>query len=167
MSQKINPVAEADKAWKNAFVEGPYTGFVMLDYLRVKANLQWTKVLQDGPKKSLKPVTQAMVVADKTPAMTNTWAGKTGRCTSFAVNVTYLLERTYPGVYDFQIYDLGRHRVARCKKTGILIDSSSAKGAFVLPEGEWVRLEGSEGSWKWIKGKSKFERQEGTGVVSR
>lgn len=166
MSQKISPVAEADKAWKSTFINGPYTGFVMLDYLRAKAGVQWTTLLKDGPKKSLKPVTQAVVVADKTPAMTNTWAGRTGRCTSFAVNVTYTLERKFPGVYDFQIYDLGRHRVARCQKTGILIDSSSAKGAFVLPEGEWVRLEGSEGSWKWIKGKSKFERQEGTGVVS-
>lgn len=124
MSQKINPVAEADKAWKSTFINGPYTGFVKLDYLRAKAGVKWTTLLKDGPKKSLKPVTQAVVVADKTPAMTNTWAGRTGRCTSFAVNVTYTLERKFPGVYDFQIYDLGRHRVARCQKTGILIDSS-------------------------------------------
>lgn len=103
----------------------------------------------------------------KDAKLNTTWADTTVRCTSFAVKVVSPLEKQSSGTFKFDIYDLGRHRVARCEKTGILIDSSSKNGAFPLPEGEWVRIEGSEASWKWIKGKSKFERNVGTsGIVS-
>ncbi len=54
-----------------------------------------------------------------------TWAGHTGRCTFFAVKVVELLCQEYPDVFDFVIYNLKGHRVTRCHKTGILVDSSS------------------------------------------
>lgn len=166
------PTEEADAAWKQVFVEGPYTGFVMIDYLRSHANnITWTDILKSGytNKKGL----VALSVANKKEAimkdakLNTTWAGTTGRCTSFAVKVISQLEQKSPGTFKFNIYDIGRHRVARCEKTGILIDSSSKNGAFPLPEGEWVRIEGSDASWKWDKGKSKFERTAGSsGIVS-
>lgn len=68
-----------------------------------------------------------------------------GRCTSFAVQVVTKLEIVQrvrkQDMFDFEFFDLTKHnlkhRLARCKKTGILIDSSSSVGAFVLKEGSW------------------------------
>lgn len=164
-------VQQADAFWKHVFVEGPYTAFVMIDYLRSKATVNnWNEVLTSGwsNQKGLVAFSQA---GDKQEAimkdadLSRIWAGKTGRCTSFAVKVMSLLEKQSPGTFKFKVYDIGHHRVARCEKTAVLIDSSSKQGAFPLPEGEWVRIEGS--SWKWSDGKSKFERVEGSsGVVS-
>lgn len=172
MSAKT-PTEQADAAWKQVFVEGSYTGFVMIDYLRSHANnIEWSDVLKSGYSKkkgliALSQVANQREAIMKDAKLNTTWAGTTGRCTSFAVKVISLLEKQSPGTFKFNIYDLGRHRVARCENTGILIDSSSKNGAFPLPEGEWVRIEGSEASWKWIKGKSKFERDVGTsGIVS-
>lgn len=91
-----------------------------------------------------------------------TWNLKTGRCTSFALGVVDWLERMappdVPGYWDFQFYDLNGHRVARCKRTGLLVDSSSRNGALVLKEDEeWLTFDGSDQSWKWSKGESKFQ----------
>lgn len=163
---------QANVVWKQVFEEGPYTALVMIDYLRYKANIAgWNEVLKLGVKqKTLVALSQ---MADKREAMmkdpdlNRIWAGQTGRCTSFAVKVISLLERQSPGIFNFNIYDIGHHRVARCHKTGILIDSSSKVGAFPLPEGKKVRIEASDASWKWTNGKSKFEKVEGSsGVVS-
>lgn len=167
------PTELADAAWKQVFEEGPYTGFVMIDYLCLQANAgKWSDVLRAGYTKkdglvALSPVAHKRAAMMRDANLYTTWAGTTGRCTSFAVKVIYLLERQSPGKFKFRIYDIGRHRVGRCEKTGILIDSSSKNGAFPLPEGEWITIDGSDASWKWIKGKSKFERNAGkSGIVS-
>lgn len=168
VDQKL--VTQANDEFKKAFDEGPYTGFVMLDYLVKKGGLNWNKVLKEGfaknsvtkkPQLNALPYSEWMktpgaIMAD--PGMNKTWNGPTGRCTSFTVKIISELEKKYPKAYDFKIYDLGRHRIARCQKTGVLIDSSSAQGAFSLPEEKWTRIEASEASWKWVKGESKFVR---------
>lgn len=80
-----------------------------------------------------------------------TWSSLTGRCTSFAVKVIEILNTRHPGMFDFKFYDVGRHRVARCQNTGVLIDSSSNVGAVVLKEDEnWTSLEGISGRWNYI-----------------
>lgn len=164
-------VALADAEWRKAFDAGPYTGFAMLDYLVKKAGLSWNDILAKGfVKNSANKQLQldalpyndwrkspSTITSD--PTMKTTWQGRTGRCTSFTVKIVTELEAKYPQTYAFKIYDLGRHRIARCEKTGVLIDSSSLQGAFRLPEDEWTRIEASEASWKWIKGESKFVRQ--------
>jgi hypothetical protein len=92
------------------------------------------------------------------------WASRTGRCTSFAVKAISSLSSTVDTkkqpVCNFAIYDLAGHRIARCLKTGVVIDSSSTVtgGAFVLPEGQWQKFEKTEASWKFKKSESKFER---------
>lgn len=58
-----------------------------------------------------------------------------GRCTSFAFKIAKALEKYYYPVFEFEFYDVGRHRLARCKNTGLVIDSSSEEGAFILPNG--------------------------------
>lgn len=161
-----DPLSEANRVFKTTFIQGPYSAYNMLDYLRQKAGVSWEDVLRHGIKRALGSVTRQDILNDKTPAFEATWRGVAGRCTSFAVQVTTILHARYPGVFDFDIYDLGKHRVARCKKTSILIDSSANQGAILLPEGHWVRMEGSDASWKWSKGKSKFERCENAKMVS-
>jgi hypothetical protein len=58
------------------------------------------------------------------------------------------LESENPDVFDFVLYDLGDHRVARCRATGLVIDSS-AKVAFTAPTDQpWHR--NSTESWTWL-----------------
>jgi hypothetical protein len=70
-------------------------------------------------------------------------------------------------LYDWKVYDLGHHRVARCFRTGVVIDSSSIvpSGAFILHPGEWAKFPETNASWQFKKldsssnGKFKFERE--------
>jgi hypothetical protein len=96
------------------------------------------------------------------------WAYNTGRCTSFAVKGAAVITKGKPAAgYDFKIYDLKGHRIARCPKTQVVIDSSSKlpNGAFLLPENKWERFEETDASWKFNDGKSKFQA-DGKEVVS-
>jgi hypothetical protein len=68
------------------------------------------------------------------------FAGRTGLCTSFAIKVVDALNQIAPpGTYDFVFYDLGWHRLARCKNTGLLIDSS-ARGPLQLKVGAELKI---------------------------
>jgi hypothetical protein len=46
--------------------------------------------------------------------LSETWFSRTGRCTSFNLKVSTLLEERYP---NFRYFSVGRHRVARCERT--------------------------------------------------
>ncbi len=151
---------DAQRAWQSVFAGGPYTGLKMLEYLIVNGGKTHKGFLQN-PKTELStvmPVIQKHTIAQLEP----TWKGQTGRCTSLAVKVVDSLAavKAKDGlVYDWCIYDLTRHRIARCLKTGIVIDSSSTivGGAFLLPEGQWQRFDKTDASWKFKSSESKFE----------
>lgn len=148
----------AHVVWCQVFEGGPYTSLKMLQYLLRKARVSAQEFVNDP--KLLTTVRSQDIAHDDlyNSSLYESWASKTGRCTSFAIKVCALLQQQYPDVFKFQIYDLKGHRVARCVNTGILIDSSSMAGALRLDEGEWLSTEGSDARWKWLKGKSKFER---------
>ncbi|KAI1213335.1 uncharacterized protein F4807DRAFT_261079 [Annulohypoxylon truncatum] len=89
----------------------------------------------------------------------STWSSATGRCTSFALKAAALLDARFPDLFRFQYYDIGRHRVARCANTGVLIDSSSVAGAVILKERqEWISIHGLTGRWKYADGVLIYER---------
>ncbi|KAK7428841.1 hypothetical protein QQZ08_004611 [Neonectria magnoliae] len=45
------------------------------------------------------------------------------------------------------------HRLSRCANTGIVIDSSSQNGAFVVPAGEgWTTFENAKLEYRWLDG---------------
>ncbi|KND89173.1 hypothetical protein TOPH_06167 [Tolypocladium ophioglossoides CBS 100239] len=159
----------AQKAWVDTFNDGPYTSFKMLDYMLLKAGKVSYEELVKTPKvaKKVKKEDIEKDNMDKNPLF-DTWGSKTGRCTSFTVKITAELAKAHPKMFDFKIYDLKGHRVARCIKTGVLIDSSSWVGAFILEEGEWKTFQDGTTSakWKWLKGKSKFQRGNDTKVSS-
>jgi hypothetical protein len=72
--------------------------------------------------------------------------------------VVHRLEEHYPNIYDFKYYNLSGHRVARCARSGVLIDSSSTRGAIVLLDGsDWVTFENALPRWKWSGGTSRFQ----------
>jgi hypothetical protein len=153
---------DAQKMWASTFNATPYTSFYQVEYLVKKAGVTYKEFMQD-PKILGKRLSKAAIEADRSQDFNYTWASA-GRCTSFTIRVARMLQerfdRNNSKYFDFRFYDLKRHRIARCAKTGILIDSSSARGIIVLKNGEWERFdeEGPTMSWKWIDGKSKFER---------
>ncbi|EAQ86200.1 predicted protein [Chaetomium globosum CBS 148.51] len=161
------PPAEAVATWQGIFSEGPYTALKMVEYI-LQAGGQSVPNFVANPVETVKDITKTQIV-DKHDLnqMRPVWASKTGRCTSFAVKATAILSQKVDAkkkpVYNFATYDLAGHRVARCLKTEVVIDSSSTTpgGAFVLPEGQWKKFEKTEASWKFKsepKSKSKFER---------
>ena len=130
-----SPLESARTAWNEVFTEGPYTSFVMFQYIMTRLEkthqdcARTEKVLQTIKHENLEP-------EDIDGPMAYTWNLKTGRCTSFALKVVSLLESRHQNIFDFRFHDLKGHRAARCLKTGVVIDSSSMTGAFVLPEGQ-------------------------------
>jgi hypothetical protein len=157
------PLDRAIKVWQSVFSGGPYTALKMVEYLMDAGHVTAEDFLQ-RPSKALKNVTAKYITDNQDiNTMATTWNSATGRCTSFAVKASYTLSQETDGdelIYKFCIYDLGRHRIARCLKTGILIDSSSTVrgGAFVLKEGAWAKFNDTSASWKFISSESKFER---------
>jgi hypothetical protein len=137
----------------------------MLQYI-LEAGKVDVSTFMANPVASVKDITKTHITnRHDIERMRPVWASKTGRCTSFAVKAVAVLmaQNTDMGnksIYDFATYDLHGHRVARCLKTEVVIDSSSTipGGAFVLPEGQWQKFEKTEASWKFSKSKSKFER---------
>jgi hypothetical protein len=149
--------------WIDVFHYGAYTNYHQVDYLvkrAVKASDDpWKEVLKK-PKILSENITTDFLKNDTSATFKRTW-GSAGRCTSFTIRVIRHLQEHHSPSFDFKIYDLEGHRIARCERTGILIDSSSVAGALVLENGEWRTLEDEdeEVKWKWIDGKSKFERR--------
>ncbi|KAM7183273.1 hypothetical protein V8F33_013689 [Rhypophila sp. PSN 637] len=81
---------------------------------------------------------------DKDPDLAALVSNGTGRCTSFTIEVVHKLNRQHPDTYEFSYYRMGNHHLARCARTGIVIDSSSKRGAFILQSGEELRVESED-----------------------
>lgn len=154
--------AAAQYWWEDVFHYGAYTNFHQFEYLvkrAARSDDPFKEVLK-RPKILAENITVDSLRNDTSATFKKTW-GCAGRCTSFTVRVVRRLQEHHSPSFDFRIYDLEGHRVARCMRTGILIDSSSAVGSLVLRNGEWSTLEdgGEDVNWMWVDGKSKFERR--------
>ncbi|KAK3374513.1 hypothetical protein B0T24DRAFT_705030 [Lasiosphaeria ovina] len=158
-----DPLTLAQHEWVKIFNGGPYTGMLMLEYI-IQATGRTNYDFINDPKNCIKGITDAHISTFDIQQLAATWNVDAGRCTSFAVKAITELN-THKGaggvpIFNFEIYDLSKHRVARCRKTGVVIDSSSSlrNGAFVLPEGSWGRFPETQASWKFKSSESKFER---------
>jgi hypothetical protein len=128
----------------------------MVDYLLKKAGLSYEELLEDPD--ILQNTFKKRPFTFDDPNDFDEIAGLPGRCTSFAIQVVQRLERlNNKQHYDFKFYQLGFHRVARCKKTKIMIDSSSSCGAFILKEGGWDTFTGLA-KWEWNPLEERFEK---------
>ena len=147
------PKEMAEVAWFFAFNHAPYTNFNMIDMLCKKANITYAQMWQD-PQVLKKRLTKADIYSlAKTLTSKHSEDSNFGRCTSFAEEVSYSLtmQRQAPlkQRFDFQFYDMGKHRLALCKNTGLLIDSSSSTGPMFLSENEWKSFQDQPGQPKW------------------
>ncbi|KAL9620525.1 MAG: hypothetical protein Q9160_004994 [Pyrenula sp. 1 TL-2023] len=159
----LNPADAAKAMWIENFNKGPYTNSRMVEFLVTKiAKLHYADFLSN-PKR-IEKIKQKKLEKHTDFPFDALWNTKTGRCTAFALSTVDDLERSYDHDWDFKFYKLRNHRLARCEKTGVLIDSSSVPGAIVLREGKWERLE--DQGWKYVNGKSKFEKRNGVVVRS-
>ncbi|GAB1312431.1 hypothetical protein MFIFM68171_02641 [Madurella fahalii] len=162
---QIDTLTVSQEQWTKAFMEGPHTSFGMVKVLMKELRLDFPKLLE-------KPEELSEAFKDRKPLIyniedrpwVNTWAGETGRCTSFAVKVARALERAHPSVFKFMYFDLGRHRVARCARTNILINSDSDTGAkIMLPSAhdtDWTERD-RRGRYKFrVEGYSIYEGKE-------
>ncbi|KAI6093232.1 hypothetical protein F4821DRAFT_276814 [Hypoxylon rubiginosum] len=151
----------ATERWREVFNGGPYSSFTMANAIMHKLELSYRDALT-SPRalRAFSPQTVTREDLFQPPFLT-TWFDSTGRCTSFALKVAYHLEVEHPSLYSFEYFGIGKHRVAHCKNTGVLIDSSSTSGATVLNESdEWTELKGLTGHWKYIDNKLIYERDE-------
>jgi hypothetical protein len=127
-----------ESVWKG----GPYTSSDMMRYLiKISTNdfasgeENALQAFLDDPG-FLKRVSQGQLERDNgCDELAHLYMGRTGLCTSFALKVTRLLNKTRPVMFNFGFYDSGRHRFARCKNTGIVIDSSTGH-TFTLKKDE-------------------------------
>ncbi|KNG89325.1 hypothetical protein ANOM_002666 [Aspergillus nomiae NRRL 13137] len=153
---------KAQECWEEAFNDGPYSNFLQGEYLVNKSGEPWGNILKDKNLLKKKIKIEDLTKDQSTSFIRTWWAA--GRCTSFATRIVRQLQEYSSASFDFKFYDLNGHRVARCMKTGILIDSSSAVGVLVLNDGDdWTTIAGDtrDRQWKWRAGMSKFDGGQG------
>ncbi|OQU95053.1 hypothetical protein CLAIMM_01319 [Cladophialophora immunda] len=115
-----DPISCAQECWTEKFNAMPFTTFHMLDYLLRKAEITYEQYVE---KPELLQQHKAPITDDDAQELKEL-ASQPGRCTNFACQVVNALNEMHEGVYDFRFFDIDEHRVAVCKKTGVLIDSS-------------------------------------------
>ncbi|KAK3899707.1 hypothetical protein C8A05DRAFT_17892 [Staphylotrichum tortipilum] len=158
------PLERAKNVWQSIFAGGPYTSLRMLQYILETGKMTPEEFLKIPDLRAKSTGFTAKIIENQDiDTMAIAWQSDTGRCTSFAVKAVYTLSQEKDGdnlIYDFCIYDLGGHRIARCRNTGIVIDSSSRLkgGAFELKEGDWAIFDETSSKWKYSQSKSMFER---------
>lgn len=157
--QKAREISQL--CWAECFYQKPYTTFWMIDYLLQWIGISYEAYIQDPS--ILKNWEADLDIANSETSDFEELVTFPGRCTTFALQTVEKIKAMGwdETEFDFQFYDLSGHRLARCKNTGILIDSSSSIGAFVLEEGEWKTFDGRR-SWKWESGESAKFSQTGS-----
>lgn len=124
----------AELAWFIAFNRGPYTNFYMIDELLREGRISYEQFLEN-PKIMRQNVTEDNVRKVANSMDENYGDNVVGRCTSFTTEIVTALvmanELTSAG--DFEFHDMGRHRLAFSKKSGLVIDSTLKQGPKFLP----------------------------------
>jgi hypothetical protein len=139
----------ACQSFQFLFNSTAFSNFEMVDYLLEKSNTSydelWMKPTILGER------VQEKHLRDDGSEEYDYLIKSPGRCTTFAISVAKMLEeeQSHHGDpesdgrlrFNFQYYDLGYHRLARCDNTGITIDSSARVGPVVLSAagGKFVR----------------------------
>lgn len=154
----------AELAWFTAFNRVPYTNCHMIDELLTESKISYEQFLQN-PKLLRQNVTEANLrkVAEY---MDSHYGDDTFcRCTSFATEVvaSLVMANEFTSAGDFESHDMGRHRLAISRKSGLVIDSASKHGSAFLAQGEWP------GEWKDSNDKMDYQKwfSGSSGSISR
>jgi hypothetical protein len=145
------PHKRAEGVYERVWDDGPYTSFDMIQYLIGKCQIRGSNnqplgqaTMEDflrGPRllESISAEELSTDILDPN-GLHPLFARRTGLCTSFAIKVVHTLKKEAPaGTHEFAFYDIGWHRVARCKKTKIVIDSS-AREPRLLADGNRLQV---------------------------
>ena len=117
--------------WFKKFNAQPYSCFFLLDYLvKVCAGMTYEEFLKD-PMSLQEKCTEASI---SNPEKLSGLIHLPGRCTTIVLQMADDLE-TSPDL-SFRFHDMKHHRLARCSKTGILLDTLLACGPIVLEHGK-------------------------------
>jgi hypothetical protein len=145
------PHQRALRVYEGVWDDGPYTSFDMIQYLIGKCQIRGSNnqplrqaTMEDFLREPrlLESVSAEDLSTDilDPNGLHPLFAGRTGLCTSFAIKVVHTLKEVAPaGTHEFAFYDIGWHRLARCKKTKIVIDSS-AREPRLLEDGNRIQV---------------------------
>ncbi|OBT97419.2 hypothetical protein VE01_04348 [Pseudogymnoascus verrucosus] len=124
----------AEVAWFIAFNRGPYTNFYMIDELLREGRISYEQFLKN-PKIMRQSVTEANVRKVANSMDENYGDSVVGRCTSFTTEIVtaLVMANELSSAGDFEFHDMGRHRLAFSKKSGLVIDSTLKQGPKFLP----------------------------------
>ena len=155
---------QRESAWVEFFNATPYTTFWMVDFLLHKSKVSYAD-LWDNPKVLTKGKVTNSDIQNSITEDLSLLSIQPGRCTSFAVQVSSYLEESPK--FDFEYYDLKGHRVARCKYTGVLIDSGSPNGPINLPDRKKVAAldDPRQRKWHYESGGSTYSSKNRRGDV--
>ncbi|KAM7218612.1 Protein kinase-like domain containing protein [Rhypophila decipiens] len=112
---------KATEEYVRQIKRGPHTSFKALEILLTRLNLSAGEYLRNPM--SLLGFRAERVHDIVSEPWRGTWDSGVGRDAEFCIAVTHALATQYPGIYSWCYYDLGRHRLARCTRTGTVIDS--------------------------------------------
>ena len=135
----------ANESWRSKFDEQPYSSFFMVSWLSWLSSTTMEELWQNPRNLNTFAVTSDQLDKDVMDALTRSC----GRCTTFTIQVAHDLEdrqdlreiKDLPRL-QWEYHDMSRHRLARCKNTGLVIHSSSPKGFLTVPPGETLEVVG-------------------------
>lgn len=134
----IDALQVSQREWERTFGEDPYTSFSLIKALMIELNISCDDVLGNLGVLLERLTSHGTLVSDL-----RNLAQKPGNSTSFAIKVATNLEAKHPGVFQFEYFNSAshpRHRLARCVKTGVLIDCISSIGATIVPQSDiWLQ----------------------------
>jgi hypothetical protein len=148
---------EADKIWKQVFGEDAFTSLPIANLVLNNTATSLEDYLKQPKILKGKVSLEKIVGWDNLGVLVD----GPGRCASFAVKVCQKLENQYANKYDFRYYNIGQHRIARCEKTRVVIDSSSELGAFQLTSNDlpmWWREREQQWEYEAPKGTMHFKK---------
>ncbi|KAI1050778.1 hypothetical protein LB507_009279 [Fusarium sp. FIESC RH6] len=143
MTPLCDLLAAANKEFAAATNSGPYSSYEQIQLLLDVARKSVDDLVRD-PKGTFASLDLDDIIEaceSGHPAIEQTWNGDMGRCTDFALRIAHRLTRQFPNDFEFEYFHVSRpnvsgHRLARCAKTGIVVDILSEIGVFTLWEDE-------------------------------
>jgi hypothetical protein len=143
--------------WRDVYHNGSYTTLLMLDFWIKKWRITYEDYLNNPARildeddlvqyRSRVQTDSRKIANDDEFPRTKDWLSRlddaefdnvidngTGRCTSFAIQTVRALNMKYKDKFDFKYYRFGIHQLARCARTGIVIDSTHEP--HILKEGD-------------------------------
>ncbi|KAM7185850.1 hypothetical protein V8F20_011621 [Naviculisporaceae sp. PSN 640] len=160
MAANDDPYVHCRNEWIRAYNEGPHTSFMMFQDVMSELGLSAREIFRD-PTPLLGFQARDLDERRLNDLLDDyTWRDCPGRCTTFAIRVVRRLQQMYPDHgFEFEFFNLGKHRVARCKQYGFVIDSESKRGIEVLRDNAiWENTpDDKRGRWKYYNNHSVFE----------